>query len=218
MEGTESVTRSRKSAAPTKRALIIEVWESLGRTMVGEPELREIQTSVRKQFGPGAEESPATIARVLADEGAELRHPEVIEFDARWRETKIESDGSKFKGLERLISDKPLRLKRAATLIGRLETLRQSFEKSADQAALRDLRSMAIEARQASQSRAKNRPVNQRLRREQAEIAQWFAVWIQTPSLFNDWLELRLKSSQFRENFPSDKLSKGTENSDDSTH
>src|SRR6266508_2157384 len=76
------------------------------------------------QFGPGSEESPAAIARVLADEGAELRHPEVIELDARWREAKIESHTARFKGLEDLLTGKPLRLKKAEALIKRLEKLR----------------------------------------------------------------------------------------------
>ena len=39
--------------------------------MVGEPELGEIQAVLFKQLGAGAEMSPAAIARVLADEGAE---------------------------------------------------------------------------------------------------------------------------------------------------
>src|SRR6266404_5640865 len=66
MEGTQSRTDSRE--------LTIRVWDSLGRPAIGESELRQIQASVRGQFGPGAEESPAAIARVLADAGAELRH------------------------------------------------------------------------------------------------------------------------------------------------
>jgi hypothetical protein len=204
MEGTEPRTRSRKPTAPTKHGLIIEMWEGLGRAIVGEPELREIQLAVRKRFGQGADLSPAAIARVLADAGAALRHPEVIEFDARWREAKIEVEASKFKGLERLVSDKPLRLKQARTLIGRLETLRQSFEKLTDHVALQHLRSMAVEARKAAQSLAKNHSVNQTVRREQAEIAEWLAVWIQTPNLFDDWLDLRRRSSQFREDFLSE--------------
>ena len=33
-----------------------------------------------------------------------------------------------------------------------------------------------------------------RFRAEQAEIAEWLKVWIQTPILFADWLELRRRS------------------------
>jgi hypothetical protein len=145
--------------------------------------------------------SPVAIARVLADEGAELRHPEIIEFDARWREARIEKESNKFRGLERLVSGNPLRLKQAGTIMTRLETRRKSFEKSADQTALRQLRGMVIEARNAAELVAKDRSMDPNLRREQAEIAQWLGVWIQTPILFDDWLELRRRSPQFREVF-----------------
>ena len=201
MEGTESVTRTRKPAASTKRALIIEVWESLGRTMVGEPELREIQTSVRKQFGPGADESPAAIARVLAAEGAELRHPEVIELDARWREAKIETESRQLKGLDELLTAKPLQLKKAETLIKKLEKLRQRAETSGDQAALHQVRTLAVSGRQQAELLAKDRKLNQQERAEEAEIVEWLKVWIQTPVLFADWLELRRRSQEFQKKF-----------------
>src|SRR5947209_6027164 len=70
----------------TKRDLIIEVWESLDCESVGADELKEIQRMINEKFGAGAVESPAAIARALSDEGAVLRHPEVLECDARWRE------------------------------------------------------------------------------------------------------------------------------------
>src|SRR5882762_5169825 len=117
MEGTRSRAHSRNPAALTKRELIVELWDRLGRVAIGERELSDIQRSVRNQFGRGYEESPAAIARVLADEGAELRHPEVIEFDARWREAKIEKDSGQLKGLDELLAGKPLRLRKAESLI-----------------------------------------------------------------------------------------------------
>jgi hypothetical protein len=196
MEGRQSKTGDRDAAA--KGALIVAEWDRLGRVAVGESELAEIQQSVAREL------SPAAIARVLADEGAELRHPEVIEFDARWRAAKIEKEASKFKGLEGLVSGKPLSLKQAGAGIKRFEIRRQRFEKTSDQPALRRLRSMAIEARQAAELAARDPSVDQRLGREQAEVAQWFAVWLQTPNLFEDWLELRRRSPQFRDDFLSE--------------
>jgi len=203
MEGTQSGTHRRKPAATTKRELIIQVWDRLGRIAVGEAELRQIQRSVRKQFGQGADESPAAIARVLADEGAELRHPEVIEFDARWREAKIQSDGGEFKGLEDLLTGEPLRLKKAEALIKKLERLRRRAENSGDQTAAKELRNIAASGRQVAELLAKDQKLNQPERREQAEIAEWLKVWIQTPSLFADWLDLRRRSTEFRKTFSS---------------
>ena len=187
--------------AVTKRGLIIEVWERLGSPAIGEAELREIQKSVRGQFGQGAEESPAAIARMLADEGAELRHPEVIEFDARWREAKIENDKRQFKGIEDFLAGEPLRLKRAEALIKRLEKLRQRAESSGDLRSAKEARNMAIGGRQVAELLAQDRKLNPTQRAEQAEIAEWLKVWIQTPSLFADWLDLRRRSPEFQKKF-----------------
>jgi hypothetical protein len=33
-------------------------------------------------------------------------------------------------------------------------------------------------------------------RREYAEIAEWFAVWLQTPDLFTDWVGLRKRQRE----------------------
>ena len=144
MEGRPTKTRRRKPQARTKRDLITEVWNRFGRRAVGEVELSEIQRSLRAQFGEGAGLSPAAIARVLADEGADLRHPEVIEFDARWREAKIEAEAGKFDDLEDFMAGRLLPLEKAEELFKRLETLRKTCETSGDQTTLRQARNVVI--------------------------------------------------------------------------
>src|SRR3989442_5742000 len=73
----------------TKRDLIIEVWEHLDCESVGARELEQIQQALHERFGDGTLESPASIARTVADEGAVLRHPEVFHFDSKWRERNL---------------------------------------------------------------------------------------------------------------------------------
>src|SRR6266850_6533107 len=80
---------STKWRARTRRDLIIEVWEHLDCESVGAHELQQIQQALREKFGEGGLESPASIARTVADEGAVLRHREVFEADAKWRERLI---------------------------------------------------------------------------------------------------------------------------------
>ena len=201
MEGRPTKTRRQERQADTHRQLIVAVWNRLGRSSIGESELREIQQSIRRQFGQGGSESPAAIARVLADEGAELRHPEVIELDARWREAKIERETTRFKGLEDLLTGKPLRLKKAEALIKRLEKLRKNSAQAGDRTALRQVRDMVVNARQVAESLAKDRTLNPLERAEQTELAEWLKVWIQTPNLFEDWLDLRRRSPDFRKQF-----------------
>jgi hypothetical protein len=201
MEGRPTKTRRRRPQPRTKRELIIEVWNRLGRTSIGEVELGQIQQSTRGQFGEGADESPAAIARVLADEGAELRHPEVIEFDARWREAKIEREAGKLNDLDDFLAGKPLRLEQAESLIRRLETLRKTSETSGDQITLKQVRNLVINARRFAESLAKDRTLDATARAEQAELAEWLKVWIHTPNLFGDWLELRRRAPDFRRKF-----------------
>ena len=189
------------SKARTKRELIITAWDDLGRAKVGASELRKIQSAIRDQFGAGAVESPAAIARVLADEGAELRHPEVIEFDARWREAEIKRNSKRLGGQEAFAAGKPLRLQQAEAFIKKLERLRIESERAGDKAALRSAQKIAVDARQLAHSMARNLTLDQATRTEQVEIAEWLAVWLQTPKLFTEWLELRRRSADFRAKF-----------------
>src|ERR1044072_74606 len=78
--------RSAKQPGPERREhLIIARGKALRCPAVGTRELSVIQAELGKRLGSSAVTSPASIARVLADAGAELRHPEGIEFDALWR-------------------------------------------------------------------------------------------------------------------------------------
>jgi len=191
----------------SKQEFIVAEWHRLGEKAIGRKELRAIQRGLHKKFGDEGIESPAKIARVLADEGAELRHPEVIEFDAKWREEKIEKETAKFRGLERFLDAKPVRIHEAESLIKKLEQARQMSERDEDQLNVRRLRDIAINARQAAELRANDSTLNQTQRDEQAEVAQWLAVWLQTPTLFDDWLDLRRRSPDFRKKFSMEKSS-----------
>jgi hypothetical protein len=202
MEGRDAGGGHKGSGARTRRELTIEVWIGLGRAAVGDNELREIQRAIAKRFGAGAIDSPASIARLLADEGAELRHPEIIEFDARWRQAQIENGAADFSIFDRFDPAKPLRLKQAEALIKKLEKLRRKFARADDALALRSLKGEAVNARQTVQSLAKSEKLNQRVRGQQVEILEWLSVWIRTPTLFEEWLELRKRSPDFRQRFP----------------
>ena len=184
----------------SRREKVVDVWRSLGEPTVGEDELRQIQKALSREPAPGVT-SPATIARILADEGAVLRHPEIIEFDARWREAQIKREAQRFGDLERVSSMKPMSREQAEALVNELETLRQRFVAEVDGEALAELTTLAANARRAAELLAKD-PKSDLIRRaEQAEISQWIKVWIQTPNLFADWLALRKSSPEFRQRF-----------------
>lgn len=78
-----------------------------------------------------------------------------------------------------------------------LETARQGCAEAADHKALRALCNLVLEGKQLAARLAASRRVGEEKRREKREIALWFRVWLETPELFFDWLELRKNSAEF---------------------
>ena len=180
-----------KRPLQTKRDLIIEVWEALDCESVGASELEQIQSALLDRFGDGAVDSPASIARTLADEGAVLRHPEVLDFDTEWREQNL-SD---------LISPNELNfsgLENAAESIKKLDTIRQRLDPQLEHQAVREL---VLKIKDELQAMARSRIVGERERLEADEIVRWLTVWLQEPELFEEWLSLRQRSSEYKADF-----------------
>jgi hypothetical protein len=178
----------------TKRELIIEVWEYLDCESVGTRELEEIQEALREKFGDGALESPASIARTVADEGAVLRHPEVFECDLNWRQRIIEKrvlkDGLDFTDLSLAFES-----------VVRIEEKRLQLQTHNEIKGLRELRGAVAAARAEALLRARSKILDEGQRREAKEISEWLGVWLQAPELFSDWLDLRRRSPEFRKRF-----------------
>lgn len=195
-------TQVKKPEIEALRQFIVERWDSLRRPIVGSRLLGTIQKDIEKQFGEDLTQGPAVIARILVDEGADLRHPEIIESDAAWRKSKLNNEATELEQIAALLG-KLLNLDSAAELIKNLESMRQKFESEQDARGVTQLNALAIQARQAALSMVRNTAVEQ-LRVTQSEIAEWLKVWLQTPNLFDDWLELRKRSGEFRRRFPSD--------------
>ena len=180
--------------ARTKHDLIIEVWEALDCETVGARELKQIQNVVSQKFGAGSADSPASIARTLADEGAVLRHPEVLILDTEWREQElsvlIPPDELSFSGLAE-----------ASASIKKLDTLRRKFEQNREPQKLDRLREMTLQFKQDASGMARSKTVERQKRLEAKEIAQWLTVWLQSPDIFEDWLSLRQRSPVFMHQF-----------------
>jgi hypothetical protein len=180
--------------ARTRRELIIEVWEKLDCESVGTLELEKISAEVKKRFGEGAVDSPAAMARILADEGAELRHHEVLEQDFRWRANNIYD--ALFRNVLKFST-----LEEAAGSIRKLDNLRRQFEKKNDRIGLNLVRQTALKGKKRAQMMENSSRISERKRFEKGEIAQWFSIWLNSPELFEEWLELRQKSAEFKERF-----------------
>jgi hypothetical protein len=180
--------------ARTKQDLIIEVWEALDCDSVGARELEQIQGVLSEKFGEGALASPAAIARTVADEGAVLRHPEVFECDFKWRKQVAEA----------LSFQSELdfsRLSIAFESMVRVEEQRLKFQTEADANGQAELRNIIRAAQKDCVLRARSKIIEEGQREEAKEISNWLGVWLQTPELFSDWLDLRRSSPEFQKKF-----------------
>ena len=179
----------------TKDDLIIEVWEALDCESVGARELEQIQQALRGKFGEGALASPASIARIVADEGAVLRHPEVFECDLKWREQNLKKwtfrDGLDFSDLSLAFDS-----------VVRLEEKRLQLQADDEAIGLKELRDIVVATRKDLLQKARSKIIDGGMREQLQEISQWLAVWLQSPELFSDWLDLRRHSVEFRRKFP----------------
>jgi hypothetical protein len=172
--------------------LIIEVWEALDCESVGARELEQIQQVLLEKFGEGAVVSPASIARTVADEGAVLRHPEVFDFDAQWRERKIMATSAELNFAS---------LTDAFASFVKLDEQRQRLEGANDEPGLKRLRQFIVDARADAQLRAQSKIISASHREEAKEISNSLRVWLESPELFLDWLDLRRRSPEFIKKF-----------------
>ena len=178
----------------TRHDLIIEVWEDLDCESVGARELEQIQEVLLEKFGEGALDSPASIARTVADEGAVLRHPEVFDYDTKWRERLIS-------GVVPLESLSFSNLPEASESITKIEFWRRRLADDGKQGELRQLQEFALKTKQDLHLVARSRVVDTKRRIEAEEIVQWLTIWMLDPAIFEDWLSLRKRSAEFVEKF-----------------
>jgi hypothetical protein len=176
--------------AKTKRALVIEVWNQLGCESVGAQELELIQQAILQAFGPGAAESPASIARMLADEGALLRHPEVLDCDTRWRQQLLLEP--LFPGLPRFST-----LTEASATIEKFDALRKQFEQMGDEVGLMRLRELASKFKRDLQLLTRSKTADEKKRLDAREMVQWLNIWLHNADIFSEWLSLRRRSPDF---------------------
>jgi len=178
----------------TKADLIIEVWEKLDCESVGAAEIEAIEVAVASRFGEAAVESPMRIARLLADEGAALRHSELMElWVKRFADQPHEAE---FRNLI-TVND----LASAARSMRQIENLRKKFLASGDKEGLRLLREEVIDAKTEASRAARSRKSNSNQREIKGEIVQWLTVWLQTPDIFEQWAQMRKRSDDFKTKF-----------------
>jgi hypothetical protein len=86
----------------------------------------------------------------------------------------------------------------AEKTIFRLENLCRNYRLASDKKGVEHCRQVAALGRRRAEIISRNRRVNPVKRLQKKEIAQWFRVWLETPSIFEDWLAIRKGTEEFR--------------------
>lgn len=165
-----------------KDQLILDIWAGVDHESAGAAELELIQEKLLERSNQQVRESPVAIARILADNGVRLRHPEILEADLRWREQSslFAPEELNFPNIDAAIA-----------FTAKLAVLPQGPQ----------LRSFVLQLKVELESVAKSMRVPLPDRLLALEVAQWLAVWLQNPAIFPDWLTLRRESAEFQERF-----------------
>jgi len=93
-------------------------------------------------------------------------------------------------------------LQDAEVSLMRLDELMRRFQTHGEPAAVERVLNVARLGKRRAEMIARNRKVQAAKRAEKEEMANWFRIWLETPDVFFDWLDVRKQSPEFHAKFP----------------
>jgi hypothetical protein len=186
----EAGAASGKEAA-TKKELILAAARDLAKPRFTPAEIEQIRRQLIAHLGERGKTSPDYIVSVLEEAG--LRVIASTRSDTGDKYEEEFADLLHFSNLED-----------AEMSLIRLDELFRKFRAAHEHAAVERVLEVARLGRRRAEMIAHNHKVDEKKRDEKKEIAQWFAVWLESPGTFFDWLEVRKQSPDFKNRFPAD--------------
>jgi len=113
----------------------------------------------------------------LADEGAELTHPDMLNEDVRWRS-------------ERLFTAEELNFDSVQAAVVWMERVAGEVDPE-------KLRPCVLNIKRELALVVASERTSNRDRQLAVEVGQWLTVWLQNPRIFADWFALRRNTSEF---------------------
>ncbi|HTR48568.1 MAG TPA: hypothetical protein VMM16_14395 [Verrucomicrobiae bacterium] len=175
--------------APAKKALILEAARAMGKARFTPAEIEQIRRQLIAHLGAQGKTSPDYIVSVLEEAGLRVA----------WS-TRADTEGRYEEEFEDLLHFSTL--EEAEMCLIRLDELLRKFSAEGERAAAERTREIGRLGRRRAEMIARNHKVDPRKRAEKEEIAHWFAIWLETPDAFFDWLEVRKGSAAYRQQFP----------------
>ncbi|MBL8188494.1 MAG: hypothetical protein JNK38_10830 [Acidobacteria bacterium] len=173
---------------PTKQQLVLEIYD---REAMGEVTAREIEIinqALVAEYGEGGAMEPAEIASILHQEELPIRFDQIFRMDS-----PTEPYESLIRGL-----NAGGNFEEAETTLRRIDALYRQFEQAGDKTGMRFARQAALRLKQETAALLQSPKLHDVRRAELGEINQWATVWLQSPNLFAQWLELRKASAGYQ--------------------
>ncbi|MGB0034686.1 MAG: hypothetical protein WBP79_04335 [Candidatus Acidiferrales bacterium] len=177
-----------ESGSPTKKAMILEVAQGLGKPRYTPAEIEQIRRQLIAHLGAQGKTSADYIVSVLEEAGMRVVWSTRSDTEGRYEE--------EFQDLLHFST-----LVEAEMCLVRLDELLRKFTVEGERAAAERVREVARLGRRRAEMIARNQKVDATKRDEKEEIAHWFAIWLETPDAFFDWLEVRKQSPDFQKRF-----------------
>jgi hypothetical protein len=175
--------------APTKKSVILKIAHEMGQERFTPADIDEICRRMAAHGRGGPRTSADYVGSVLKEAGLRVGWSAREETEDRYEE--------EFKELLHFGD-----LQEAEMCIVRLDELLRKFEGLKERAAAERVREVARLGRRRAEMIAHNQKVDAAKREEKGEIARWFALWLETPDAFFDWLEVRKQSREYQRKFP----------------
>ena len=176
------------SAPLTKKDAILEIARGLDKKSFTSAEIEQIRRQFIARTTPESQISADYVISILEDAGLKAVRSKQADTQGRYEE--------EFHDLLHFST-----LEEAEMCIIRLDELLRRFQENSDPAAVARIFEVGRLGRRRAEMIAHNHKVEPAKRAEKQEIAQWFAVWLETPGTFFDWLEVRKQSPDFLHRF-----------------
>ena len=176
------------SPPPSKKRILLDIFESRRNLPVEPGDLYAARDELRRQLGRADRTSLSYLASILRRAGYEVRYQD------RYSDPIMpEPYATRLKGTLQFHD-----LPSTEQSLARLDAIYREYRGAGDHLGVKLVREWVKRGKLRARSLAANPRVQDAKRREKQEIARWFQVWLETPDLFQDWLELRKLSEEFR--------------------
>ena len=172
----------------TKKQAILQIARSLSTLKFTPAEVEQIRRQLVSQMGPAGKTSPDYVVSILEDAGLRVVWSTRADTEGRYEE--------EFRDLLHFST-----FEEAEMCLVRLDELLRKFRSVDERAAAERVLEIARLGRRRAEMIARNSKVEAEKREGKEEIAHWFAIWLETPDAFFDWLDLRKQSPDFQRRF-----------------